>query len=59
MKRLLGELAAGGDDATRLREWRKLSRSEKRRTLADPALAHRLRNTVSVYGSAFSRAVGA
>ena len=59
MKRLLGELAAGGDDATRLREWRKLSRSEKRRALADPALAHRLRNTVSVYGGAFSRAVGA
>jgi hypothetical protein len=59
IKKLLEELGVMGTDAERLVEWRKLGRSEKRRALADPILAPKLRNTVVMPGSAFGRAVRA
>ncbi|MGH8993537.1 MAG: hypothetical protein ACRDZ7_18665 [Acidimicrobiia bacterium] len=58
IKRLLGELRTGGTDDERLAEWKKLDRSEKRRALADPALAAKIKRTVSITGSAWGRAVG-
>jgi hypothetical protein len=59
IKKLLEELGIFGIDAERPVEWKKLGRSGKRRALADPVPAPKLRHTVGMPGSAFARAVGA
>ena len=57
IKALLGTTLE--NDAERLAEWNKLTRSEKRRALSDQRLAAKLRNASREYRSAFARAVGA
>jgi hypothetical protein len=59
IEKLLEAFGTFGTDAERLVEWKKLGRSEKRRALADPVLAPRLRQTADMPGSAFGRAVRA
>jgi hypothetical protein len=57
IKALLGTTLK--NDAERLAEWNKLTRSDKRRALSDQRLAAKLRDKVREHRSAFARAVGA